>query len=265
MRIEIGLVALVESDEDRHFRFARLPDRLVGLGPDSFVACDDEDDDVGDVGAARAHFRERFVSWSVENRHLSCRRLYFERADVLRDGARLSGDSVGFSDRVDQARFAVVDVTHERNDRGAKGDLLLSNALDFLPDRLAGDPNPLLLRGVDFDIAPEVVAEELDNSFVIEVIVESQRHSLHQELGDQLRGFEFHLLGEVFDRDRKPDRKIFRTNDLFLDISLWLIGSSFAPGLIVDVAEALPVARVKANLFFFLLRAEFFWPVEQGP
>ena len=46
--IRAGLVDLVDRDDDRHVRRARVIDRLLGLRHDAVVGRDDENDDVGD-------------------------------------------------------------------------------------------------------------------------------------------------------------------------------------------------------------------------
>ena len=65
------------------------------------------------------------------------------RADVLGDAAALAGRDLGRADRVEQARLAVVDVTHDGHDRGARlqvgGIVLLEE--DFL-GRLGRLPSP---------------------------------------------------------------------------------------------------------------------------
>ena len=66
LRVRVGLVDLVDGDDDRHLRGARVVDRLLRLRHDAVVGRDDEDDDVRRLGAARAHQRERLVARRVE-------------------------------------------------------------------------------------------------------------------------------------------------------------------------------------------------------
>ena len=62
------LVDLVDRDEHRHLGCLRVVDRLLGLRLDAVVGGDHDHRDVGDLGAARAHRRERLVARSVEER-----------------------------------------------------------------------------------------------------------------------------------------------------------------------------------------------------
>src|SRR5439155_1735571 len=83
--IGLGLVHLVHDDEDRHVRRSRVVDRLDGLRHDAVVGGHHEDDDVGRLGAAGAHRRERLVPWRVQERNLAVPSLDLVGADVLRD------------------------------------------------------------------------------------------------------------------------------------------------------------------------------------
>ena len=55
-------VDLVDGDQHRHVGGAGVVDRLLGLRHDAVVGGDDDDGDVGDLGAAGAHRREGGVA-----------------------------------------------------------------------------------------------------------------------------------------------------------------------------------------------------------
>ena len=120
IEIAAGLVDLVDRDDDRHARRFRVLDRLDRLRHDAVVGRDDEHDDVRDLGAARAHGRERRVARRVEERDAALRRLDVVGADVLRDAAGLAGGDSRAADVVEQRRLAVVDVAHDRDDGRAR-------------------------------------------------------------------------------------------------------------------------------------------------
>ena len=65
-----SLSDLVDRDDERHPACLRRADRLDRLLLDAVVGGDDEDDDVGDVRAARAHLVERRVPRRVDEREL---------------------------------------------------------------------------------------------------------------------------------------------------------------------------------------------------
>ena len=66
--VGVGLVDLVEGDDDRHLGRAGVVDRLERLGHDAVVGGDDDDRDVGDPGAAGTHGRERLVARACRGR-----------------------------------------------------------------------------------------------------------------------------------------------------------------------------------------------------
>ena len=94
-----------------------MVDRLVGLRLGAVVGGDDDHRDVGDLGAAGAHRRERLVAGRVEEGDRLAAVADLVGADVLGDPAGLAGGDLGRADRVEQRRLAVVDVTHDHDDR----------------------------------------------------------------------------------------------------------------------------------------------------
>ncbi len=114
-----------------------MRDRLDRLRHDRVVGGDDEDDDVGDLRAARTHGGERLVARRVEEGdHLPARQLDVIRADVLRDATGFARDDVRLADVVEQRRLAVVDVAHDGHDRRPRQQILgldpRDGAADFL-------------------------------------------------------------------------------------------------------------------------------------
>ena len=88
LRLGFGLIDLVDRDDHRHARRLGVVDSLDRLRAEAVVRRDDENDDVGDVGAASAHFRESFVARGVEEGDLRLvGQLHLVGADVLRDPA----------------------------------------------------------------------------------------------------------------------------------------------------------------------------------
>ena len=118
--VGVRLVDLVDGHDHRHLGGARVIDRFLRLRHDAVVGGDDEDDDVGHLRAAGTHHREGFVARRVEEDDLPAALLDVIRADVLRDAARLAARDVGLADGVEQRGLAVVDVTHDGDDRTAR-------------------------------------------------------------------------------------------------------------------------------------------------
>ena len=96
--VGIGAIDLVDGDDDRDLRRLGMVDGLHGLRHDAVVGGDDEDDDVGHLGAARPHLREGGVAGGIDEGDLAARGArYLIGADVLGDAARLLGGDVGLA------------------------------------------------------------------------------------------------------------------------------------------------------------------------
>ena len=117
VRVRIALVDLVDGDDDRHTRGARVLDRLDGLRHDAVVGRHHQDHDVGRLRAARAHRGEGGVARGVEEGDDALRRLDVIGADVLGDAAGFAGRHLGAADVVEQRGLAVIDVAHDGDDR----------------------------------------------------------------------------------------------------------------------------------------------------
>ena len=155
-RIRLRQVDLVDRNDERNRRVPRVRDRLDGLRHDAVIGGDDEDDDVGDLRAARTHRGERLVARRVEEADLfAVRQCYVVRANVLRDTAGLAGDDVRLANVVEERRLPVVDVTHDRHDRRPRDEIL--RTIGGLGGRLLG------LIGVLTDgLETELTSNQLD-------------------------------------------------------------------------------------------------------
>ena len=109
-RVGVRMVDLVDGHQDRDLGRPGVAERLEGLRHDAVVGGHDQHDDVGDVGAARAHGAERGVAGRVEEGDLRQLLLALGMregngvgADVLGDAAGFAGGDVGLADHVEQA------------------------------------------------------------------------------------------------------------------------------------------------------------------
>ena len=127
-------------------------DRFLRLRHDAVVGRDDEDDDVGDARAARAHHRERFVTGRVEEHDVAVVDLHRVGADVLRDAAGFALGDARRTDRVEQRRLAVVDVAHDGDDRRARDAVGLVDVLGL-------DLQHLLFERLHLDVGAELARD----------------------------------------------------------------------------------------------------------
>ncbi len=123
--IRVGILAidLVDGDDERHTRRLRVLDGLDGLRHDAVIRGHDQHDDIGRLGAARAHRRERGVTGCIEERDPAFLALHRVGADMLRDAAGFRVGHVSPPNVIQQRGLAVVDMTHD-GDHGRPRDLL---------------------------------------------------------------------------------------------------------------------------------------------
>ena len=187
--VRVREVDLVDRDDDRHLGRARVRDRLLRLRHDAVVRRDDEHRDVGDLRAAGAHGGERLVARRVDERDPPAVVLDLIGADVLRDPTGLGLDDRRLADRVEQARLAVVDVAHDRDD---------GRAQDEVRFRVLEDLGLLVLLAdvLDRHLALELGGDQLD--LLVGERLRRRPHlaEVHQDL-DQVGHRDAERLGEV--------------------------------------------------------------------
>ena len=189
----LGLVDLVDGDDDRHAGGLRVVHRLERLRHDAVVGGDHEDDDVRDLRAAGAHEGERLVARGVEEDDAAAADVDVVGTDVLGDPARLAGGDGGRADRVEQRRLAVVDVAHDGDHGRAR--------LEVLRLRLDGlDLDDLVLERLDRRLVAEL-ARDLDRELRLEALVDGRHDPARDErLHDVARLDVRHLVAQLLDR-----------------------------------------------------------------
>jgi hypothetical protein len=189
--VRVRLVDLVDRHDDRHVRRLRVVDRFARLRHHAVVGRDDEDDDVGHLGAAGAHERERFVAGRIEEDDVPAVDRHVVRADVLRDAAGFPFGHARLANRVEQAGLAVIDVAHHGDDRRARHDVL--------GPRLAGVDEQLLLETAHLHVGAEL-ARDHRRGLGVERGVDRHHQPLHQQLREHVLDTDVELVREVLDR-----------------------------------------------------------------
>ena len=172
LRVGVVLVDLVHRHDDRHLGRPGMVDRLDRLRHHAVVGGDDEDHDVGGLGATGAHLGERGVARRVDERQRLTALVDLIGADVLGDATGLAGDDVGRADLVEQGRLAVVDVTHHRDHRRPR--LLVLLVVGVVEQRLELDLL-LLARLDEEDLGADLEGEQLH-------LIVRQRHRRRHHL-----------------------------------------------------------------------------------
>ncbi len=192
VHIGFGQVDFVDGDDNRDLGGLGVVDGLAGLGHYAVVRGDDEDDDVGDIGAAGPHLREGRMARGIEEGDPALGRLDLVGADVLRDPAELASDDVGLADRVEELGLSVIDVAHDRDDRRSV-DEFLGFVLRLLDNRL-------VVKRDYMDCAAVFLGED-GRCVGVDLLVDRRHDAEGHQLRDELRRLDVHLLGELRDGD----------------------------------------------------------------
>ena len=200
LRLRVGLVDLVDRDDDRHLGGAGVVDGFERLRHHAVVRRHHQHHDIGDFGAARTHAGERFVARRIDEDDLAAVLLDVIRADVLRDAAGFSFGDVGLPDGVEQRRLAVIHVAHD-GDHGRALDLVL-----LLLRRLD------LLHGFFFEAdgggRGAELARQIGGELGIERLVDGGEDIAVDQLLDHQAGFDVQLLGKFLDGDAFGNRDL---------------------------------------------------------
>ena len=171
LRVGTLLVHLVHGDHDRHAGRLGVVQRLGGLRLDTVVRGDDQDHQVGGLGAAGPHCGEGLVTRGVDEGDLALLAIHdgvdLVGADVLGNAARFVRRHVGVPDRVEQLGLAVVDVAHDRDDRRPWHQVGLAALVlaELDVERLQQLP-VLFLRGDHLDGVVQLGAQQLERLVV---------------------------------------------------------------------------------------------------
>ena len=245
-----GHVDLVDGDDERHAGRLGVADGFLGLRHDAVVGGDDDDGDVGDLGAAGPHLGEGLVAGRIEERDRLAAVLDAPGADHLRDAARLGGGDVALANLVQQLSFAVVDVAHDGHDRGARHQVFrlvgLADAV-FLEDVLFG-----VERVLDFQLAAVFQGDDLGHVRLDDRVDVHHGGAVVLELEQDLDGAGPDRLGQAAHSDRRVQR-YFALSWLriqrFLDLAFG-IARMPVDGFIVIIDDDLAADHL--DLFAFL-------------
>ena len=182
--VGFGLVDLVDGDDDRHLRGAGVVDGLEGLGHHAVIGCDDDHDDVGDLGSASTHAGEGFVTGGIEEDDLAAEGggvglgdFDLVGADVLGDAAGFAACDVGGADGVEQRGLTVIDVTHDGDDGRAHD---LDHAGGVFEEAFDGFVLKLLFDRDDDGVGAELAGDVFDE-LAFERLVDGDEDALHEQ------------------------------------------------------------------------------------
>ena len=211
--VGVGMIHLVDGDDDRDFGGAGVVEGLQGLGHDAVVGGHDQHNDVGDVGAPGAHRTERRVARSVQEGDLrqfllplGVRKGNRVGPDMLGNAPGFPSGDVGLADDVQQSRLAVIDVAHDGYHRGARdqvGGFVLDIQFD-LPERRMDKPAPAF-PFLNLEPAP-VLGANLLGEILVDGLVDVSEDAQFDQVGNNLEGFLLELLGQFAHDNGRLDR-----------------------------------------------------------
>ena len=196
--VGVGQIDLVDRDDDRNLGGASVVDRLLRLRHHAFVGGYYQHDNVGDLGAARAHRSERLVARSIDERDGAAVGFDGVRADVLRDSAVLARRHVGVANRVEQRSLAVIDVAHHGDHRRPRDHLARHHFFGRLFDHLLG------VEGNILDAVAELAGEQ-GGGVNVEHLVERRHLAEFHQFLDQVAGLNAHRAPEIANGDALGD------------------------------------------------------------
>ena len=190
----VGLIHLVDGNDDGDLGGLGVVDGLDGLRLDAVLRRNDEDRNIRDHRAAGTHGGKGLMARGIEEGDGLALDLHLIGADVLGDAAGLAGGNVCVADIVEKARLAVVDVTHDNDDRRAG--LELVGAVLVIVDELFLDRDDDFL----FDLAAELFSDK-GRGVEVDHLGEGSHHAVFHQALDDLRAGLLHAARQLADGD----------------------------------------------------------------
>ncbi len=173
-----------------------MVDGFNSLGHHAVVGGNHQHSDIRRLGAAGAHGGECLVAGCIQEGDDAAVEVDGIRADMLRDAARLARGNVGLADIVQQRGLAVVNVTHNGDDRRTGLQLIFSIlCARFLSQRI-------LCRAVElhFKLYAKLGADQR-GGIEIQLTVDVGHDTQQEQLFEDFTGGLADALGQILDRD----------------------------------------------------------------
>ena len=186
--VGVRQVDLVDGDDDRNFRLLGVVDGLDGLGHDAVVRGDHQDDDVGDLCAARPHGGECLVARRIEEGDLLFVHLDRVGADMLGDAAEFLAATLVFrmASRSFVLPWSTWPMTVTIGGRRSESSGLSSSLLD----------DGFIEEGNDIHLGAVFRGEDL-GGFGVDHLVDGRHDAELHELGDDFVRLDIQLLGKL--------------------------------------------------------------------
>ena len=205
-RVGVGLVDLVDSNNDGHASGLGVVQSLDGLRHDAVVGRDNENRDVGGLGTTGTHGGKRFVARGVNEGDGAfdafVHGVNLVRTDVLRDSTGFASDNICLADAVEKARLSMVDVSHDGNDGGTNLKIFVCLVFQLLleVDVEGFEKLFVFLFGADnLNLEAELLAQNEERSLIEGLGCRCHLTEVEKD-GNQVAGAGVNLVGEVRNR-----------------------------------------------------------------
>ena len=187
-----GFIHLVYSDDYVNSGCLCVVDSLDGLRHDSVICSDNENCDIRSLRAARSHRGERRMAGSIEESYLLAVEVNSVCANVLGDTARLCRGDIGMAYSVKKRGLAVVNMTHDNNDRVSRRKILCG-VVGIVDYSVLYSDNDFL-----FGLCAEL-GRDYRGGVVVDDLVDSSHNAEGEQLLDNFSRSHFEHGGEVGD------------------------------------------------------------------
>ncbi len=179
---------------------------LLGLRHDAVIRRNDQDDDVRHMGTSCAHGGEGGMTGSVDKSDRLAVVKDTVGSDVLGDAARFTRDDLRLAQGIEQGGLPMVNMSHERDDRGAEFELLLLHLFNDLRGRLDDDFFNLVNACAFFTLLALQLESMLFTDFLghfdVNGLVRTREDLEGDQIGNDFERLEAHLFRQIFDDDR---------------------------------------------------------------
>ena len=117
VRVRVGFVDLVDSNNNGYTCCFGVFDRLFGLRHHTVVSSDHQNHNVSGLCTTRSHGGEGLVAWGIKEGHHATRCFHMVSTDVLGNATGFTRGHFGAANVVKQRGLAVVNVTHDSDHR----------------------------------------------------------------------------------------------------------------------------------------------------
>ena len=197
-------IDLVERDHDLYMRSGLgVIDRFNRLGHEAIVGCDDEHNNVGHIGAPGAHGGEGGVARSVDESDFRSLVIDAVGPDMLRDPTSFPRCHARLANGVHQRGLAVIDMPHERDDRGARLEFLFlfNNRRRRRDDHLFDFVNSgSFFTALFFENKP-VVFRDLGRNIGFDCLIDVGENVVGHQLCDELMRLQTELACQLLNDD----------------------------------------------------------------